>query len=525
MRALRVKRNLRFMQLCTDVGRARNTIHMLVVSTLVVTGSVLSLTQPALAQDDRGAKTIDTPYGRAPATFADIVAKVKPAVVSVSVSNTGAKVADRTPRGRAPQGPPQAPQGIPQLPEDHPLYDFFKNLPREFGGQTPPPQTPAFGQGSGFVISEDGYIVTNNHVVEGATKIEVSFDNQENLDAELIGTDPRSDLALLKIKGTGNKFPYVKFATTPARVGDWVLAVGNPFGLGGTVTAGILSAEGRDIGSGPYDYIQVDAAVNRGNSGGPTFNLDGDVIGVNTAIFSPSGGNVGIAFAVPAKTAVEIIDKLKKYGTISRGWLGVKIQDVDEDIAASIGLADSKGALIAEILANGPAAGSSLRAQDAVIAINDVPVKTSRDLSRRIAEFAPDTLIDIKVWRNGEEQIVKVKLGRFPGSQDELARAEGDKSVGVSELTQLGLTLESKRVGGPDSEGVAIADVDPESEAALKQLKAGDTIIAINGQPVSSAADVVAAVKKANEQNRTAVLLSIKSGDQQRVVGLPLKKG
>ena len=223
---------------------------------------------------------------------------------------------------------------MPDLPEDHPLNEFFRNLPREFGGRggqnTPnAPRPPSQAQGSGFVISADGYVVTNNHVIDGAAKIQVSFDKDRKYEAELVGTDARTDVALLKIKSS-EKFQTVKFAAAQPRVGDWVLAVGNPFGLGGTVTAGIVSAQGRDIGSGPYDYMQIDAAVNRGNSGGPSFNLEGDVVGVNTAIYSPSGGNVGIAFAIPAKTVQDVVAQLKAGGSVSRGWLGVKIQNIDE---------------------------------------------------------------------------------------------------------------------------------------------------------------------------------------------------
>ncbi len=277
----------------------------------VIGAGVLALAGPAVVTPAFSQFKPDA-MARAPLSFADIVDKVKPAVVSISVSGEqkvakNQKGAPGAP-GSAPGAAPGVP-GMPDLPDDHPLSEFFKNLPKEFRGQPGQPgaQKPVQGQGSGFVISPDGYVVTNNHVIEGAGKIQVSFDEQNKHDAELVGTDPRTDLALLKIKGD-KAFPFLKFAEKPARVGDWAIAVGNPFGLGGTVTAGILSAMGRDIGSGPYDFIQIDAAVNRGNSGGPTFNLDGEVIGVNTAIYSPSGGNVGIAFAVPAKTATEVVD-------------------------------------------------------------------------------------------------------------------------------------------------------------------------------------------------------------------------
>jgi serine protease Do len=376
-------------------------------------------------------------------------------------------------------------------------------------------------QGSGFVISADGYVVTNNHVVENATKVQVSFDENNKFDAEVVGTDPRTDLALLKIKST-KTFPFVKFSDNPGRVGDWVLAVGNPFGLGGTVTAGIISAFGRDIGSGPYDFVQIDAAVNRGNSGGPTFNLDGDVIGVNTAIYSPSGGSVGIAFDIPAKTAREVINQLKSTGSVSRGWLGVKIQNVDEDTAASLGLPEPKGALVSEVTANGPAQAAGLKAQDAILQVNADKIADSRDLARKIAELPPNSTVDVKVWRANHEETVKVKLGTFPGSKEELAKLEqggGAGGTSATELSSLGLSLSPGKV----KDGVAIAEVDQSSDAAEKGLKAGDVILAISGQPVTSADDIVSGIKKARELNRKAVLLQVRSGDQTRFVAVQLK--
>ena len=469
-------------------------------------------TRPALAQLAPDAPSVETPFGRAPLSFADVIEKVKPSVVSISVV---AGRGDKSGRGGLPEG-------FPDIPEDSPFYEFFKNLPKEF--RNAPQPRPTQAQGSGFVISADGYVVTNNHVVDGATKIHVSFDDQEKLEAELVGTDPRTDIALLKIKSS-KTFPFVKFADKPARVGDWALAVGNPFGLGGTVTAGIVSALGRDIGSGPYDFIQIDAAVNKGNSGGPTFNLNGDAIGVNTAIFSPSGGNVGIAFAVPARTAVDVIAQLKKTGSVSRGWLGVKIQNVDEDTAAAIGLAEAKGALVSEITPNGPASASGLKIQDAIVQVNGDRIVDSRDLARKIAEYAPDTTVDVKVWRGNKEETVKVKLGKFPGSTAEIAKLEqgrsGDDPTSTA-LEQLGLTLAPAKGGG---EGVAVTEVDPDSDAAEKGIKAGDVILEVGGATVTGPADVAEGVKKAKELGRKAVMLYIKSADQRRIVPIQLKQG
>ncbi len=472
---------------------------------------------PALAQLAPGSSGAG--IGRAPLSFADIVEKTKPAVVSISVTNGKKKLASGDDDSPIP--------GMPDLPDDHPLKKFFDQLPKKFGAPKARPrqQRPSLAQGSGFVISEDGYIVTNNHVIDDASEIEVAFDKDRKYDAELVGTDPRTDIALLKIKNTENeKFHHVKFADTNIRVGDWVVAVGNPFGLGGTVTAGIVSAKGRDIGSGPYDYLQIDAAVNRGNSGGPTFNLDGDVVGVNTAIYSPSGGNVGIAFAVPAATAKEVVEQLKKDGTVSRGWLGVKIQNIDEDTAASIGLADAHGALVSEITPKGPAEGAGLEPQDAIIQVDDNKIKDSRDLARTIAGYSPGSKVDVTIWRDNAKKVIKVDLGRFPSTSEELAALQQGKPAKpeVTELDQLGLSL--KPAASDEEGGVEISEVDPESDAARKGLKEGDIILEIQGISVSDADDVIKGVKKARGRDRGAVLMHIKSGNVKRFVAVRLKK-
>ncbi|MFA5951321.1 MAG: Do family serine endopeptidase [Hyphomicrobium sp.] len=485
----------------------------------ILAAGIGASTSPVFAQlaPATPAPSVETPFGRAPLSFADIVDKVKPSVVSISVVSGGKSVVSKSGGGRMPEG-------LPEVPEDSPFYEFFKNLPKEFRNM-PQQQRPTQAQGSGFVITQDGYVVTNNHVIDGANKIQVSFDDQEKLDAELVGTDPRTDIALIKIK-SNKTFPALKFVEKPARVGDWALAVGNPFGLGGTVTAGIVSALGRDIGSGPYDYLQIDAAVNKGNSGGPTFNLNGEVIGVNTAIFSPSGGNVGIAFAVPARTVQEVVEQLRKSGSVSRGWLGVKIQNVDEDTASALGLPNAKGALVSEITPNGPAAGAGLKIQDAIIAVDNDPIADSRELARKVAEHAPDTMVNVKIWRGTKEEIVKIKLGKFPGSAEEIAKLEQGKPVddkSGTELEQLGLTLAP--VHGPEKEGIAVTEVDPESDAAEKGIKPGDVIIEVGGQTVTGLDDVVQGVKKAKDLGRKAVMLQIKSADQKRIIPVQLKKG
>ena len=503
-------------------------------------GTLIAAPQIAVVAQQRAeTPTVQTPFGRAPLTFADIVEKVKPAVVSIHASNGGNRLAQRgLPRPGQPTTPgnPGGRGIMPELPDDHPLNEFFRNLPREFGGRggTPnvPTPRPSRAQGSGFVISEDGYVVTNNHVIDGAEKISVSFDRDNKFDAELIGTDSRTDIALLKIK-SDKKFTFVRLATKEARVGDWVIAVGNPFGLGGTVTAGIVSASGRDIGSGPYDFIQIDAAVNRGNSGGPTFNLDGEVIGVNTAIYSPSGGNVGIAFAIPAQTVSEVVAQLRSKGSVSRGWLGVKIENIDEDKAASLGLGQARGALVNEVTAGGPAAASNLRAGDAITSVDGVAIRDSRDLARKVAEFSPGTTVRIEVMRYGKTEVIPVKLGTFPSGPELAAQSQTPNrevtppvTPTVTELDQLGLSLTTTIArGGETPEGVAISEVKAGSDAAEKGLKSGDIILEVQGEKVAKPTDVEAGVKKAKDGGRRAVLLRVKSGEVLRFVAVQLKAG
>jgi serine protease Do len=457
------------------------------------------------------------PMARAPLTFADIVERVKPAVVSISVTGSAPRPSQVQRRG------PQTPDLFPNIPEDHPLYEFFKGLPR--GGQGQPNPTPRSSQGSGFLISADGLVVTNNHVIDGGGKIQVSFSKSRRYDAELVGTDSRTDLALLRIKPkqAGERFAFVRFAERETRVGDWVVAVGNPFGLGGTVTAGIVSAHGRDIGSGPYDFLQIDAAVNRGNSGGPTFNLEGEVVGVNTAIYSPSGGNVGIAFAVPAKTAVEVVSQLQKGGSVARGWLGVKIQNIDEDTAASLGLKEARGALVSEITPKSPAEAAGLRVRDVVLSVNNEKIGDSRELARKVAEFRPNVSVDVRVLRDGREQVVPVKLGTFPSGK-ELARAE-QGSPTTTAMDRLGLTVAPAPRGrnGEPAEGVVVTAVESGSDAAEKGLRVGDVILDVNGSAANTPADVSAAVENAQKLGRPSVLLRIKSGQQTRFVPVRLQ--
>ncbi|MBN9061294.1 MAG: trypsin-like peptidase domain-containing protein [Rhizobiales bacterium] len=342
-------------------------------------------------------------------SFADMVEKVRPAVVSVKVTIAQASMNDDE----------DAMPGMRDLPPG--LERFF----RQFGdqqqqqgrGRQMRPGQVRMGQGSGFFISSDGEIVTNNHVVQGATDVEIVTDDGRTLAAKVVGTDPRTDLALLKVKEKG-VYPYVQLATTPPRVGDWVVAVGNPFGLGGTVTAGIVSARGRDIGSGPYDdYLQIDAPVNKGNSGGPSFTLDGKVAGVNTAIYSPSGGSVGIGFAIPARTVETVVAALRSGKPVERGFIGVSSQPVSSDVANAMGLPDTKGALVAAVNEDSPGAKAGLKKGDLIVAVNGDKVADPRDLARKIGEMKPGEKATLQILHRGKEETVSLELGKRPAEQ------------------------------------------------------------------------------------------------------------
>jgi serine protease Do len=338
-------------------------------------------------------------------SFADVIEQVKPAVVAVKVKvqNVASRDDNDNPGFSA-----------PDLPPGHPMERFFRQFrdgQRGERGQRP----RQFGQslGSGFFISADGYVVTNNHVIDKASEVQVTMDDGKTLDAKVIGTDPKTDLALLKVEGSD--FPYVRLAGQKARIGDWVVAIGNPFGLGGTVTAGIVSAQHRDIGAGPYDdFIQIDASVNKGNSGGPTFNLSGEVVGVNTAIFSPSGGNVGIAFAIPASTVDQIVTALKDKGSVTRGFIGVQMQPVTKEIAEAIGLKEPRGALVAEAIKDGPAAKAGIRTGDTILAVDGEPIKEAKDLSRKVAQVTPGKSLSITLYRDGKERNVTLEVASQP---------------------------------------------------------------------------------------------------------------
>jgi serine protease Do len=448
-----------------------------------------------------------------PAGFADIVEKVKPAVISVRVKlDAGARTSSFD--GASPFAP------------NSPMERFF----RRFGlpdGATPDEPRPrnrlVTGQGSGFFISADGYAVTNNHVVDKAEMVEVTTDDGKTYSAKVIGTDSRTDIALIKVEGRSD-FPFVKLADKAPRIGDWVLAVGNPFGLGGTVTAGIVSARGRDIGAGPYDdFIQIDAPVNKGNSGGPTFDMDGNVIGVNTAIFSPSGGSVGIAFAIPAQTVQSVVAQLKDKGTVVRGWIGVQIQPVTTEIAENLGLKNAEGALVAEPQANGPAAKAGIEAGDVITAVNGTPVKDARDLAKQIGALSPGSTAKLTVWRSGGEKTIALNLAEMPSQREARLSSPDAGTPGGSEVPRLGLTLApSGQVAGSGSEGVVVTEVDPNGIASEHGLKTGDVILEVGGKKVANPGDVRTALNEAQKTGKRTILMRVKSQEGTKFVALRL---
>ena len=448
--------------------------------------------------------------------FADLVDKVKPAVISVRVKSEVADVSDEDSgngNGFSMPNPGQFPPGSP-------MERFFKQFQDQQNG--PGAQRPqkhrAIGLGSGFFISEDGYVVTNNHVVDGSSDFTVTDSAGKEYTARLIGTDPKTDLALLKVDDKAQKFTYVEFAPGDVRVGEWVVAVGNPFGLGGTVTAGIVSALGRDIGAGTYDdFIQIDASVNKGNSGGPTFNMNGQVIGINTAIYSPSGGSVGIAFDIPAATAQRVIGDLKDHGEVVRGWLGVQIQPITRDIADSLNLADAKGALVAEPQEGSPATLAGIKSGDAIISVDGKKIEDARNLSQIIAGYSPGTTVKLGIVRSGKDQTVEVKLGKLPTDQK---MASADEPAKPASVADLGFAL----TASPDDKGVVVSEVDPDGAAAEQGIQAGDIILAVGGSEVSRPGDVEREVVDAKKAGMKAVLVRVKSGDHTRFVALPFGK-
>jgi serine protease Do len=476
--------------------------------------------ETSVAPVSAAATTAEAPAAHAPAgpaSFADVVDRVKPAVVSVKVKLTDADPVDDDDSDAAP--------GMPEIPKNSPFYRFFRHfgMPGDNNdgadrGDRAPHRHFAQAQGSGFFISGDGYIVTNNHVVDHASEVTVTTAEGKSMSAKVIGVDSKTDLALLKAEGSN--FPYVTFAAHTPRVGDWVIAVGNPFGLGGTVTAGIVSARGRDIGSGPYDdFLQIDAPVNHGNSGGPTFDAEGEVVGVNTAIFSPSGGSVGIGFAIASDVVKNVVQQLKDNGSVTRGWIGVQIQNVTADLADDLGLKEQTGALVAAAQRDSPAAAAGVKSGDVITAVDGETVADPHDLARRIAALGPKKTVKLALVRNGAPMTIDVTLGTMPADKTANAETRNSDDNGGSALAKLGLTL--RPAHGQD--GVVVAEVDPNGAAADKGLKQGDVILEVAGKSVNRPADVVDAIDAAKSGGKKSVLVRIKSNDGQRYLTLPTR--
>lgn len=453
----------------------------------------------------------------APESFAELAERLLPSVVNISTTQTT-------------EG--QSGIEVPVVPPGSPFEDFFKefferNQPRQR-------QRKATSLGSGFVIDAQGYVITNNHVIQDADEISVILQDESRIDAKVIGRDPKTDIAVLKVEPS-DKLKPVRFGDSDlARVGDWAVAIGNPFGFGGTVTAGIISARGRDINAGPYDdFLQTDAAINRGNSGGPIFNLQGEVIGIATAIFSPSGGSIGIGFAIPSNSARPVIDQLIKHGAVRRGWLGVRIQSVTDEIADTLGLKGATGALVASVIDNGPAKKADIRAGDIILEFDGKPVDQMRRLPRIVAETEVGKTVDVKVWRNNKPVIVKVTVAALEETEEAVAsatRAPNDTpkasipGVGLS-VAALNDRLRSDFGLDEDAKGLVVTAVEPGGPSAEQGIKPGDLIVEVSQEPVTTPDQMAAKVTAARESGKKSILLLIEGDAGLRFVALRLAAG
>jgi serine protease Do len=463
------------------------------------------------------AATPATQTQQGPSGFADLVAKVKPAVISVRVQlDESADASNMLSRNGEDPDLPGTFQGTP-------FQRFFQQHGFNDGGQQMQRHQTITGVGSGFFISADGYAVTNNHVVDHARTVQVTTDDGKTYTAKVIGTDPKTDLALIKVQD-GSNFAYVNFETQMPRIGDWVVAVGNPYGLGGTVTAGIISAEGRDIGSGPYDnYLQIDAPINKGNSGGPTFDTSGNVVGVNTAIYSPSGGSIGIGFDVPAATAKQVIAQLKDKGMVTRAWLGVQVQPVSAGIAESLGLKNAAGALVDEAQPDTPAAKAGIQPGDVITAVNGHDIKDSRSLAREISGMEPGSTAKLDILRKGASQTINVTLATMPGQHEQQANAGSEDNGPTRGVPHLGLSVApAGDVAGAGSKGVVITAVDPDGPAAEHGLQSGDVILDVAGQSVGSVSDLRNVLSDAKSGGKHDVLMRVKTANNTHYVAVPI---
>ena len=482
------------------------------VATALAGAAVFSLPPNALAVPAQTALTdpIGSGVQYGPPSFADLAERVEPAVVSIAVSGKTEVSAQM--------------KGLP-FPEGNGFGEFFKHFRDRMPGM---PETGKGAQrefqgvGSGFIISADGYVVTNNHVVERASEIEVVLQGGERYQATIVGLDPKTDLALLKV-ATDGALPFVELGDSDkARVGEWVVAVGNPFGLGGTVTVGIVSALGRDINSGPYDdYLQIDAPINRGNSGGPLFNNRGQVIGVNSAIYSPTGGSVGIGFAIPSNLVRDIVAELETHGKVARGWLGVRIQSLTEEIAESLGLTETDGALVAGVEPGSPAARAGIQPGDVIVGINGERLDEYRDLPKLVAEASAGSESTLQVKRQGKTLELVVEIGKMPDDDVKVALADDTDTpkIGVF-LSELTPEARQRFRIGKETEGVLVAGVQPGSPAAKAGITAGQVIHMVDQETVQTPEDVIARVQQAAADDKPSVLLLLEQNGQQRFVAV-----
>jgi serine protease Do len=510
---------------------AKTLLGAVALSALIVAGPMVW--GPTLARAEVSVQNLPN--------VADLAEKLLPAVVEISVES---KVND----GASPD--------MPKIPDDSPFKDFFDQFlkkkqqegqgggdttkPGDQGGgdaQPAPDERTVNSMGSGFIIDAAGLIVTNNHVVEGANSIQVHMQDGTMMKAELVGRDPKTDIAVIRVKPE-KTLPTVNFGDSDkVRIGEWALAIGNPFGLGGSVSLGIISARNRDINAGPYDdYFQTDAAINKGNSGGPLFSMNGDVVGINTAIFSPTGGSVGIGFSVPSNTAKSVVNQLVKWGETRRGWLGVKIQTVTPDIAESMSLGKPRGALVADVTKGSPSEKAGVQAGDVIVQFDGRAINDSKELPRVVAETEVGKEVDVKVMRNGKETDVKVTLGRLEDGEKQVADkntkpapATAPTTVTVLGMTVSGLNDELRTKFKIDEKvaGVVVTEVATAGAAIDKGVEAGDVIMEAGGKPVTSSADVSAAVDAATKDSKASVLMLMAKGgkaSETRFIALKLAK-
>ena len=492
----------------SGTGEARNWLAgTAIFGVLMLTISALVIAFPAAARS-------------APDSFADLAAKLSPAVVNISTTQ---KI-----EGGGPQG-----QSEFQFPPGSPFEEFFKEFfekNRPNRRSTPRRQTSL---GSGFVVDKNGLVVTNNHVIAEADEITVTLSDGTKLPAKVLGKDPKTDLALLKVE-SDKDLPALSWGNSNImRVGDWVLAIGNPFGLGGSVTAGIISARGRDINAGPYDdFIQTDASINRGNSGGPLFNLDGQVIGINTAIFSPSGGSVGIGFAIPSSLAKNVIQQIEEFGRTRRGWLGVRIQTVTDEIAESLGLKEAKGALVAGVSEEGPAKNAGIQQGDVILSFDGQEVDEMRALPRIVAETRIGKEVDVALWRKDKMVETKVTIGELEVAEEQqLVSTDPKEPRSSRKVETLGMTLSAitselkeKFEFKADVAGVVVTKVDADSAASEKGIREGDIIVEVAQEEVSTPEQVLDKVNQVKETDRKSVLLLLERGGDLRFVAVRLSE-